>query len=155
MAWVRWSGEDGPHPYVSQVYIMDHTDGDLECVGCKRPPADAPVGAPVGTYRCWTREEMAEHVQWHLDSGDAVPDFVIPSLQSRGPRWVDTTVAEMISACESGGGKIATADAEVPIKYRMDMAELIEFIRALGPDANEDDLRMLDNIRGEWDSRGR
>lgn len=95
MAWVRWSSPGKPHDYDSLVYVMDHVDGDMECVNCQRGPMlEYVVGAPANTYRCWTREEMAEHMQWHIDSGDPVPDFVIPSLLGRGPRWVDTTMME-------------------------------------------------------------
>lgn len=124
MAWVRWSAPGKPHPYDSLVYIMDHVDGDMECVGCQLLPAK--------TYRDHSRVGMAEHVQEHIDAGHAVPDFVIPSLLNYGPRWVDTTVAEMVKSCKEGGGKIATSDAEVPAEYRMSVEELIELVKKEG-----------------------
>lgn len=65
MSYVRWSGPEGPHDYVSDVYIYDYVGGGVECCGCVR------VNTP---------EEMVTHVRAHIALGDAVPEFVIPRL---------------------------------------------------------------------------
>lgn len=117
MAYVRWSGPDGPHPYVSQLYIYESIHGGFECCGCT-------LGEPklAKMWNCDTAELMAAHVGEHIAAGYQVPDFVIPTLLGQQERKFDPVIAHLIGHATKQGpdARIMSWDADVPVSFRVD-----------------------------------
>lgn len=76
MSYVRFSGrQNQPHPYVSDLYIYEGSEG-IVCCGCRLAGifvAERDEPEPV--------KIMIDHVRLHQAAGHAVPDFVIPRLE--------------------------------------------------------------------------
>lgn len=115
MAIVRW-GSMETHGYESDLYIYEAGDATESwgyvCCGC-------PFGQSYGGV---TRDEMANHVQQHIDAGHTVPDWVIPTLRNEIEEKPDPVIAEMIAlahraqmSCGCGYGTGCRAqDTELP-----------------------------------------
>lgn len=55
MSYARWSE-------TSSVYVYAHVGGYIDCCGCTR---------------LHSISETVEHMQWHLDQGGIVPDYLL------------------------------------------------------------------------------
>ncbi len=88
MSYVRFSGSTGPHPYVSDVYILDSSacpgERPLECCDCQLARA-----ASTDPFPCFDLAGMIAHLAEHQAAGHVVPDFVEKRLRADppAPRW--------------------------------------------------------------------
>lgn len=123
MAFVRFSGPGGPHPYVSDVYILADTRGGYTCSGCRLH----------GGHEA--RFEKFDEIDWHLiehqEAGDVIPVWMWfqAAADPNARAWDDTTIAEMVAIAREKGGKILSWDADIPADLIHDMTELEEMLQ--------------------------
>ena len=78
MSYVRWSGQNGPWDYESQVYIYDDVAGGTTCCGCWLDPEGKNWRGDLDNSAM--HPETIAHVREHIAAGHKVPEFVIPRL---------------------------------------------------------------------------
>lgn len=74
MSYCRYNGTD------SEVYVIKHISGHLECIACRITGEPASDGLRYGTFTCEEPGDMLEHLWEHRNQGWKVPSRAMDRL---------------------------------------------------------------------------
>jgi hypothetical protein len=126
-----------------EIYFFAHVGGGFECCGCQLMPL-----GPESIVRLANEEEAVGHLAKHEAAGHKGFSWeVVEEILGYRERRPDPVLDEMVTMARADGGKVMTADADVPVDVRMDV-DLAAFAKRLA-DA-PDNVHVREQIAKEF-----